>query len=136
AAGVTGRAREVGPGAEGPVPGAGEHDDAHLVVLLGLRRRFAQSGDDVPRHGVAALGPVDRHPGHVPVHFIQQCPVHHWWARYFGRDMRFTLIALGIGFVLALALGGRPRHLAGRSFTWWLLLPVGLALQVLAVQTH
>ena len=50
--------------------------------------------------------------------------------------MRFTLIALGIGFVLALALGGRPRHLADRSFTWWLLLPAGLALQVVAAQTH
>jgi uncharacterized protein DUF5317 len=50
--------------------------------------------------------------------------------------MRFTLIALGIGFVLALALGGRPRNLAGRSFSWWLLLPAGLALQVVASQTH
>jgi hypothetical protein len=50
--------------------------------------------------------------------------------------MRFTLIALGIGFVLALALGGRPRHLADRSFKWWLLLPAGLVLQVAAAQTH
>jgi hypothetical protein len=47
--------------------------------------------------------------------------------------MRFTLIAVGVGFVLALALGGRFRYLAGRTLRVWFLLPLGLALQIAAV---
>lgn len=44
--------------------------------------------------------------------------------------MGFTLIALGLGLAIALATGGRFRHLAGRSFRLWFLLPVAIALQV------
>jgi hypothetical protein len=44
--------------------------------------------------------------------------------------MSFTLVAVVAGFLIALLLGGRPRHLAGRGFRWWALLPLGLALQV------
>jgi hypothetical protein len=47
--------------------------------------------------------------------------------------MRFTLIAVGVGFTLALVLGGRFRNLAGRSLRVWFLLPLGLALQLAAV---
>jgi uncharacterized protein DUF5317 len=43
----------------------------------------------------------------------------------------FTLAAMAIGFLVSLALGGRFRHLAGKSFRIWLLLPIGLLLQVL-----
>ena len=45
--------------------------------------------------------------------------------------MSFTLIALAIGLVIALALGGRPRHLASRHFRLWWLLPAGVLLQAL-----
>ena len=44
--------------------------------------------------------------------------------------MWFTLMALGIGVVVALATGGRFRHLAGRNFRWWLLLPLAVVLQL------
>jgi hypothetical protein len=47
--------------------------------------------------------------------------------------MRFTLIAVGVGFVLALAFGGRFRYLAGGTLRFWFLLPLGLALQIAAV---
>jgi hypothetical protein len=43
----------------------------------------------------------------------------------------FTLAAMAIGFLVSLALGGRFRNLAGKSFRLWLLLPAGLILQVL-----
>jgi hypothetical protein len=43
--------------------------------------------------------------------------------------MLFTLIALGLGVVIALVTGGRFRHLAGRNFRWWLLLPLAIGLQ-------
>ena len=43
----------------------------------------------------------------------------------------FTLTAMAIGFVVSLAFGGRFRHLSGKSFRLWLLLPIGLLLQVL-----
>ena len=46
--------------------------------------------------------------------------------------MRFTLIAVGVGFALALVLGGRFRYLAGRTLRLWFLLPLGLALQIAA----
>ena len=49
--------------------------------------------------------------------------------------MRFTLLAVGVGFALALVLGGRFRNLAGRTFRVWFLLPLGLALQVAAVSS-
>ena len=49
--------------------------------------------------------------------------------------MRFTLLAVGVGFALALILGGRFRNLAGRSLRLWFLLPLGLALQVAAVSS-
>lgn len=39
------------------------------------------------------------------------------------------LVAVAAGTALALALGGRPRHLAGKTFRWWLLLPLGVVLQ-------
>ena len=43
----------------------------------------------------------------------------------------FTLAAMAVGFLVSLALGGRFRHLAGKTFRLWLLLPMGLLLQVL-----
>jgi hypothetical protein len=43
----------------------------------------------------------------------------------------FTLAAMAAGFLVSLALGGRFRHLAGKSFRIWLLLPLGLVLQVM-----
>ena len=43
----------------------------------------------------------------------------------------FTLAAMAIGFLVSLAFGGRFRHLSGKSFRAWLLLPIGLLLQVL-----
>jgi hypothetical protein len=41
----------------------------------------------------------------------------------------YLFVALGVGLVLAIALGGRPRHLVGKGFRWWLLLPLGVVLQ-------
>lgn len=41
----------------------------------------------------------------------------------------YLLVALATGLVLGLLLGGRPRHLAGKRFRWWLLLPLAVALQ-------
>ena len=49
--------------------------------------------------------------------------------------MRFTLLAVGVGFALALVLGGRFRNLAGRTLRLWFLLPLGLALQLAAVSS-
>jgi len=49
--------------------------------------------------------------------------------------MRFTLIAVGIGFTLALIFGGRFRYLAERSLRLWFLLPLCLALQFAAVSS-
>jgi hypothetical protein len=43
----------------------------------------------------------------------------------------FTLAAMAIGFIVSLAVGGRFRYLSGKSFRLWLLLPMGLLLQVL-----
>src|SRR5207245_695095 len=133
--GLAAHAGQVGPGAEGLLAGAREHDHAHLVVGLGLGRRLPQAGDHVPRHGVAALGPIDRDPRHVPSHVVEQCPFGHRAARYLDPDMRFTLIAVALGFVLALLVGGRPRYLSDKRFRWWLLLPAGLALQLVAVES-
>ena len=45
------------------------------------------------------------------------------------------LIAVGVGFALALVLGGRFRYLAGRTLRLWFLLPLGLALQLAAVSS-
>lgn len=42
----------------------------------------------------------------------------------------YLVVALGVGLVLGIVLGGRPRHLAKKSFRWWLLLPLGVALQL------
>ena len=50
--------------------------------------------------------------------------------------MRFTLIAVGVGFTLALLLGGRFRYQAGRTLRLWFLLPLGLALQLAAIEGH
>lgn len=41
----------------------------------------------------------------------------------------YLVVALAVGLVLGLALGGRPRYLAQKSFRWWLLLPLGVVLQ-------
>lgn len=41
----------------------------------------------------------------------------------------YVVVALVVGMVLGLALGGRPRYLAQKSFRWWLLLPLGVVLQ-------
>src|SRR3954447_654185 len=46
--------------------------------------------------------------------------------------MRILLIAVGVGFVVALLFGGRFRYLAGRALRFWFLLPLGLALQIAA----
>jgi hypothetical protein len=48
----------------------------------------------------------------------------------------FTLAAMAAGFAVSVALGGRMRHLAGKSFRLWLLLPMGLVLQLLVEQDH
>jgi hypothetical protein len=37
---------------------------------------------------------------------------------------------VAFGVILSLVFGGRPRNLAGKTFGWWGLLPLGLALQV------
>jgi hypothetical protein len=47
--------------------------------------------------------------------------------------MRFTLIAVGVGFALALVLGGRFPNLRGRTLRLWFLLPLGLAMELTAV---
>lgn len=52
-------------------------------------------------------------------------------ASVFERLPAFTLAAMAIGFLVSLALGGRFRHLSGKSFRIWLLLPIGLLLQLL-----
>src|SRR5437879_5858595 len=135
-AGVAAHAGEVGARAEGLLPCAGEHDHAHVGISLGIGRGLTQTSDHVPRHGVAPLGPVDRHPSDVVAHLVQQCRVRHRSARYRSTAMRFTLAAVGLGFVLALVLGGRPRFLSGRSLRLWSLLPLGLALQLAAIEEH
>ena len=43
-------------------------------------------------------------------------------------------MAVGLGFVLALVLGGRFRNLTGRSLRVWFLLPLGLALQLASIE--
>ena len=43
----------------------------------------------------------------------------------------YALIAVAVGVLLGFALGGRLHWLGERSFRWWLLLPVGLVLQIL-----
>ena len=50
---------EVGARAEA-VPGAGEHDDADVVVVTQRLERLAQRDHHVERHRVHALGPVQR----------------------------------------------------------------------------
>lgn len=42
----------------------------------------------------------------------------------------YLVVALAVGLVVGLVLGGRPRHLAQKSFRWWLLLPLGVVLQL------
>jgi len=49
--------------------------------------------------------------------------------------MRILLIAVGVGFALALVLGGRFGNLKGRTLRLWFLLPLGLALQLAAVSS-
>ena len=49
--------------------------------------------------------------------------------------MRFTLIAVGAGFALALLLGGRFRFFQDRSLRLWFLLPLGLLFQFAAVSS-
>src|SRR5438270_1525271 len=44
--------------------------------------------------------------------------------------MGHTVLAIGIGMVLGLLVGGRPRHLSDHRFQLWPLVVVGLALQV------
>jgi hypothetical protein len=42
----------------------------------------------------------------------------------------YLVVALAAGLVIGLVLGGRPRHLAQKHFRWWLLLPLGVVLQL------
>ena len=51
---------EVGARAE-PVTRAGEHDDAHVVVVAERLERLAQRDHHVERHRVHPLGTVQRH---------------------------------------------------------------------------
>ncbi|MDP8992345.1 MAG: DUF5317 domain-containing protein [Actinomycetota bacterium] len=44
--------------------------------------------------------------------------------------MRFTIVAVAAGFLFGVLTGGRPRHLADRSFRLWPLLIAGLAFQL------
>ncbi len=62
---------EIGSGAEGLVPGPGEDDHPDVGVLGGVGQHPAQAPHDLPRHGVAALGPVDRDPGYTCVDLVQ-----------------------------------------------------------------
>jgi len=50
--------------------------------------------------------------------------------------MRFTLVAIGVGFLLAPFFGGRLRNLSGRTMRLWFLLPLGLALQLAAIESR
>ena len=51
---------QVHPGTERALARAGEHDDAHRVVVLGLDEGATQPEVGLRIHCVAALGPVDR----------------------------------------------------------------------------
>lgn len=42
----------------------------------------------------------------------------------------YLVVALAVGLLLGLLLGGRPRYLAQKRFRWWLLLPLGVVLQL------
>ena len=46
--------------------------------------------------------------------------------------MRFTLLAVAAGLVIGLLTGGHTDHLASRSFRFWPLLALGLALQAVS----
>ncbi len=46
------------------------------------------------------------------------------------------LVAIGLGFLLALVFGGRFRNLGERTLRSWFLLPLGLALQLTAIESH
>ena len=48
--------------------------------------------------------------------------------------MRFTVVAVVAGLVIGLALGGRPRHLAGRGLRLWPLLFAGVAVQAVGAR--
>src|SRR5690606_14162877 len=54
---------EVGARAEGPVPGARQHDDPDLRVGLGALERVQQLVDHLVAERVARLGPVEGDPG-------------------------------------------------------------------------
>jgi hypothetical protein len=48
--------------------------------------------------------------------------------------MRFTLLAVAAALVISLLTGGRPDHMASRSFRFWPVLVAGLALQLASVR--
>ena len=48
--------------------------------------------------------------------------------------MGFTIVAVVVGLVVGLALGGRPRHLGERPFRAWPLLAAGLVVQAISTQ--
>ncbi len=45
-------------------------------------------------------------------------------------------MAIGVGFLIAPIFGGRLRHLSGRTMRLWFLLPLGLALQLAAIESR
>ena len=45
-------------------------------------------------------------------------------------------MAVGVAFLLAPLFGGRLRHLSGRTMRLWFLLPLGLALQLAAIESR
>ncbi len=46
--------------------------------------------------------------------------------------MRFTLVAVAAGLAISVLAGGRPGHMAGRSFRLWPVLAAGVGLQALS----
>ena len=66
-----GHAGQVRPCTEGLVAGAGQDHHAYRGVRLRLGHRLPEAGGHAPRDGVAALGPVDRHPGHAVGHLVE-----------------------------------------------------------------
>lgn len=46
--------------------------------------------------------------------------------------MRFTIVAVAAAILIGLLAGGRPRHMAGRTFRFWPFLLTGLTLQLVS----
>ena len=69
------RGRLVAAGAEGAVAGAGQHDDADLLVPAGLQERLDQLLDRVRAEGVHHLRPVDGDGGDALLLLVEEVGV-------------------------------------------------------------